>query len=319
MNIQDENRSPHTEGDDEMTDHFALDSLLSNLWRDHSRNDLIHNSNELDPPSDSNPPNFNRKLECHRSNSSRNQLSTTPTYSSNTTAFSRASSEMFQKIHHPISELSPMDVNQHFTQIMHELCRQFKVDMNFVREMLGNNLTRAEKDLDDAHQPVKLFEIRLQEAESRRDTADQTYRSAQSRSQQARTVHTQHEALKDFGKDTEFRGDISTLAKQLRSKWTEIEAELENATESKELAYVAATEQAMALQELKAAFVPLRVHEEKAREARDACKGTLEMMDHAPAGLTDMMMRAFAGILPGDVFATGRNAAADRSDGATAM
>ena len=306
-----------------MTAHFALDSPLSNLCRDHNRNDSTHNSNELDPPSDSNPPNFNTSLECRRSSSSRNKLSTTPTYSNNTTTFSRASCAMFRKIPHPISEPNPMDVNQHFTQIMHELCRHFKVDVDFVREMLGNNLTRAEKDLDDAHQPVKLFEIRLQEAESRRDTADQTYRSAQSRSQQARTVYTQHEALKDFGKDfgkdTEFRGDISTLAKQLRSKWTEIEAELEKARESEELACVAATEQAMALQEMKAAFVPLRVHEEKAREARDACKGTLEIMGHAPAGLMDMMMRAFAGILPGHVFATGRDAAADGSDGATTI
>ena len=251
IGIQDEHRSPHTEGDDDMTDHFAPDPPFSDPWRDHSRNSPTHNSNELDPPNDSNPPNCNGNLESRGSSSSLDPLSTTPPYPNNTNTFSRASSELTQKIHNSISELSPMDVNQHFTQLMHERCRQFKMDMEFVREMLGNNLARAQKDLDDTHHPVKLFEIRLQEAESRRDTAHQTYQSAQSRSQQARTVYTQHKALKDFGKDfekdTAFRSDISTLAEQLRSKWTEIEEELENAMESTQLAYVAATEQAKAL------------------------------------------------------------------------
>ena len=215
-----------------------------------------------------------------------------------------------------------MDVNQHFTQIMHERCRQFKVDMDFVREMLGNNLTRAQKDLDDAHQPVKLFEIRLQEARFRRETADQTYQSALSRCQRAHIVYSQHEALKDFGKDfnkdTAFRGDINTLAEQLRSKWKEIDEELEAATESRKLAHAAATEQAKALQELEPAGVPLRLHEKEAKEARDVCKGTLEKMDHGSPGVAELMVRALTGMLPQDVFAMERDASADGSDGATA-
>ena len=305
-----------------MTDHFGSDPPFSDLWRDHSQNDSIHNSNELDLPNDSNSPNFNRNLESRQSSSSLGSLSSTPPYPNNANTFSRASSEVTQKIPNTISEPSPIDVNQHITQIMHERCRQFKVEMDFVREMLGNNLVRAQKDLDEAYQSVKLFEIRLQEAESCRDTADQTYQSAQSRSQQARTVYTQHEALKDFGKefckDTAFRGDISTLAEQLHSKWTEIEEELENATESTELAYVAATEQAKALQKLQVAGVLLRVREEKAKEIRDTCKGTLESMHHGSPGLAEMMMRTFAGILPQDISATERDASAGESDGAKA-
>ena len=350
MGVQDEHRSPHTEGNDDMTDHFSLNPPFSDPWRDHSRNDSIHNSNELDPhkdsnppnfnkldppndinppnfnkhdPSnDSNPPNFNRNLESHQSSSSLNPLSTTPPYPNNTNTFSRVSSQVTQKIHDSISELSPIDVNRHITQIMHERCRQFKVDMDFVREMLGNNLAQAQKDLDEAHQAVKLFEIGLQEAESRRDTVHQTSESAASRNKQARTVYIQHEALKDFGKDfckdTAFRSDISILAEQLHSKWTEIEEEVENATESLKLAYIAATDQDKALQKLEAAGVPLREREEKAKEIRDTCKGTLESMHHGSPGLAEMMMRTFAGILPQDVFASERNTSAGGSDGAKA-
>ena len=66
MGTQDEYRSPYAEGDDDMTNHFAREPLTSDPWRDHSRNNSIHNSNELDPPNESNPPNFNR--ESSRSN-----------------------------------------------------------------------------------------------------------------------------------------------------------------------------------------------------------------------------------------------------------
>ena len=105
----------------------------------------------------------------------------------------------------------------------------------------------------------------------------------------------------------------------MRSKWTEIEEELENATKSTELAHAAATEQAKALQELKAAGVPLRVWEEKAKEARDACKETLERMDNGLPGLVQMMMRTFAGILPQDVLAMEGNASSAGIDDVTAM
>ena len=319
MGIHEEHRSLHTEQDVNMTDQITPDLPFSDPWRDHDSNESTSNYNEFDPPNDGNPPKVNRNLGSRQSSSSCDQLCFTPPYVNSTNAPSRASSEVTQKIGNSISQMSPMDVNQQLTLIMHERCRQFKADTDFLREMLGNNLTRAQRDLDDAHQPVKLFEIGLQEAESRRDAADQTYQSAQSRSQQARTVYTQHEALKSFGQHAGFRGDINALAEQLRSKWTEIEEELEHATKSTEVAHAVMTEQAKTLQELKAAGVPLRVREEKAKEARDTCKETLERIDNGPPGLVEMMMRTFAGILPQDVFATDGNASsAAGSEGATA-
>ena len=318
FNEPDHSRNSSTPNSNE-PDHSRNSSTPDSNEPVHSRNSSTPDSNEPDPPNDSNPPNLSKDLQSRRSSSSCDPLSNTPPYSNSTNAFSRASSEVTQKIHNSISEMSPMDVNQHLTQIMHERCRQFKVDMDFVREMLGKNLTRAQKDLDDAHQPVKLFEIRRQEAESRRDSADQMYQSAQSRSQQAQTTYTQHLSLKGLVEDAPYRGDIKSLTEQLRIKWTEIEKDLEDATKATELAHAAATEQAKALQELEAAGVPLRVREEKAKEARDACNETLESMDHGPPGLAEMMMRTFAGILPRDVFVTERNAsAAAGSDGSTA-
>ena len=317
MGFRDEQHPLHTERDDGMTDRFARDLPFSDPWRDHNQNNSIHKSNEFDLPNDSNPPNVNRNFESRRNSSSCDTLCYTPISYNNTNASSRVSTEVTQRIADSISQMSPMDVNQQLTLIMHERCQQFRAETDFLREMLGNNLTRAQKDLYDAHQPVKLFEIGLQKAESRRDAADQTYQSAQSRSWQARIVYSEHEAIKDFGKDAAFRGDINILAEQMRSKWTEIEEELENATKSTELAHAAATEQAKALQELKAAGVPLRVREEKAKEAWDACKETLERMDSGLPGLAEMMMRTFASILPQDVLAMEGNASSAGIDDVT--
>ena len=304
MDSQDGHPSLHTERDNDMIDGFPLDPPFSDPWRDHNWNDSTHNFNGFDPPKDSNPPNINMNLESLRGSLSCDPPSNTLLYSNSTNVLSRASCEVTPIVRSSISQMSPIDVNLQVTHMLHDLYRQFKADTDSLREILANNLTRAQKDLDDAQQAVQLFKTRLQEAHSRRDTANQTYQSAQLRSQQAQTAYNQHEALKEFNKDTAFRSDINTLAEQLRSKWTEIEEESEKATTSMELAHTAAMEQARALQQLEATEVPLRVREQKAKGAWDACKETLKRIDNAKPGLTEMMMRTSAGILPQDVLTT---------------
>ena len=76
-----------------------------------------------------------------------------------TNAPSRASSEVTQKIRKSISQMSPIDGTQQLTLLLHERCRQFNADTDFLREMLANNLTRSQKDLDDAHEALKLLEV----------------------------------------------------------------------------------------------------------------------------------------------------------------
>ena len=211
----------------------------------------------------------------------------------------------------------PLSIDQELTQIMHERCRQFKADMDALREQIRKNLVQAEEDFDNAYRPLKLSEIRLREVESLRDSTAQTYISAQSRHQRAQTAYTQHAALKDFGKDASFRGDINDLAEQLRNKWQEIEEEVENATESVEAARAAAMKQDQAYQEAETASISLRVGAEKARGVRDTCKDTLERMNHGPPGLTEMMISTFAGILPPSILAAEQDTSVDAGNGGT--
>ena len=282
---QDGRPSLHTERDDDKTDHLAPEAPFSDPWRDHDRNDSTHNSNGFDPPNDSLPHNVSRNLDSLRGSLLCDPPSNTLPYPKGTNISSQASGEVTPIIRNSISQMSPMDINLQFPTMIHDRCRQFKADMDSLREILGHDLTRAQKDLDDAHQAVQLYETRLQEAHFCRSAANQTYQSAQFRSQQAQTAYRQHEALKDMSKDTVFRGDINVLAEQLRSKWTEIEEESEKARASMELAHAAAMEQAKVLQQLEATEVPLRICEEKAKKAWDTCREILEWMDHAPPGL----------------------------------
>lgn len=106
--------------------------------------------------------------------------------------------------------------------------------MDLIREMLGKNLTRAQKDLDDAHRPVKIFEMRLQESESRRDNVDQIYQSAQLRSRPSsdRLYPTRNcqKLCSKLSEGTGFRCDFNALTQELHLSWIQIEEELTNGT-----------------------------------------------------------------------------------------